>query len=55
MLLCGVYTKNNAMVYIENAARDSMKSLSSTDSTDFSKPRYLRAYASDAARTACTR
>ena len=47
-LLCGVYTKNNAMVYIENAARDSMKSLSSTDSTDFSKPRYLRAYASDA-------
>lgn len=47
-LLCGIYTKNNAMVFIENAARDSLRSLSSTDSTDFSFPRYLRAYASDA-------
>ena len=48
-LLCAAYTKNNGMVYIENADRDSMRSLSSTDSTDFSRPRYLRAYASNAA------
>lgn len=47
-LLCGVYTKNNAMVFIENLARDSIRSLSSTDSVDFTQPRYLRAYASNA-------
>lgn len=47
-LLCEVYTKNNAMVFIENIARDSIRSLTSTDSVDFTQPRYLRAYASNA-------
>ena len=46
-LLCECYTKNNAMVFIESASRDSMRTLQSTDSTDFSRPRYLRAYASN--------
>lgn len=47
-LLCTYGSKNNGMVLIENVARDSLKSLSTTDSIDFSQPRYLRVYASDA-------
>lgn len=47
-LLCSYSTKNNGMVYIENASRDSMKSFQTTDSTDFTLPRYARVYASDA-------
>ena len=46
-LLCSAYTKNNASVLIENRTRDSLRTLSSTDSIDFSYTRYLRAYASD--------
>lgn len=47
-LLCEVSTKSNAMVFIENETRDSLKTLSSTDSIDFTNARYLRSYASDA-------
>lgn len=46
-LLCSYSTKNNAFVMIENIARDSIRSLTTTDSIDFSVPRYLRAYASN--------
>ena len=46
-LLCGYSTKNNGFVVIENETRDSLKSLMTTDSTDFTKPRYLRVYSSD--------
>ena len=46
-MLCSISTKNNAMVFLENYSRDSLRSLTSTDSVDFSVPRYLRVYASN--------
>lgn len=46
-MLCSYASKNNGMVYLENVTRDSLKYLSTTDSIDFSSPRYLRVYASD--------
>lgn len=46
-LLCSYGSKNSGLVYIENLAGDSLKYLSTTDSTDFSAPRYLRVYATD--------
>lgn len=46
-LLCECSTKNNAIAYIENEMRDSLKPMSTTDSIDFTNPRYVRAYASD--------
>lgn len=46
-LLCEVYTKNGGSVVIENEARDSMMTLTTTDSIDFTKPRYVRVYSSD--------
>lgn len=46
-LLCSYGSKNNGLVYIENINRDSIKTLSTTDSIDFSQPRYLRVFASD--------
>lgn len=46
-LLCSYSSKNNGLVYIENINRDSIKTLSTTDSLDFSQPRYLRVFASD--------
>lgn len=46
-LLCSYSTKSNGVVYIETVNRDSMNYLSTTDSLDFTSPRYLRVYASD--------
>lgn len=48
-LLVSCSTKNNGTVWIENLARDSVKYLLTTDSTDFtpSEGRYLRVYASN--------
>lgn len=46
-LLCTYTTKNNGVVLIENITGDSLKVLTTTDSTDFSAPRYVYVYASD--------
>lgn len=46
-LLCSYSTKNNGVAYIENLTGDSLKYLSTTDSTDFSSTRKIRVYASD--------
>lgn len=46
-LLCDYTAKNNGMVGIENLVGDSVAYLSTTDSIDFSTPRYLRVYSSD--------
>lgn len=46
-LLCSYYTKNNGYVLIENIMNDSVKYLSTTDSTDFRVPRYVQVHASD--------
>lgn len=46
-LLCGYTSKNNGMVGIESLVGDSVGYLTTTDSVDFSQPRYLRVYSSD--------
>lgn len=46
-LLVSYSTKNNGTAYIENLTRDSLRLLSSTDSTDFSTARYVRVYPSN--------
>lgn len=49
-LLCAWSAKNNGLVYIKNEAGDSVRYLSTTDSTDFSKPRKVVVYSSDYAQ-----
>lgn len=46
-LLCAYSTLNNGMVGLENEVGDTVSYLQTTDTTDFSKPRYLRVYSSD--------
>lgn len=46
-LLCEYATVNNGMVGIENEVGDTVAYLQTTDTIDFSKPRYLRVYSSD--------
>ncbi len=46
-LLCQVQTKNNGVVYIQNADNDSVKYFTTVDSTDFTKPRCLHVVSSD--------
>ncbi len=46
-MLCSFSTKNNGVVVIENILSDSVKYLTTTDTTDFRVPRYLNVYSSD--------
>ena len=46
-MLCSFSTRNNGVVVIENILNDSIKLLTTTDSTDFRVPRYLTVYSSD--------
>lgn len=46
-VLCAYATLNNGMVGLENEVGDTVSYLQTTDTTDFSKPRYLRVYSSD--------
>lgn len=46
-MLCEYASMNNGMVGIENEVGDSVSYLQTTDTIDFSKPRYLRMYSSD--------
>lgn len=46
-LLCSWTAKNNGTVYIKNIKGDSVKYLSTTDSTDFTTPRKVVVYSSD--------
>lgn len=46
-LLCEYTAKNNAVVGLESLVGDSVSYLTTTDSVDFSQPRYVRVYSSD--------
>lgn len=46
-MLCTYSTMNSGLPYLENITGDSLMLLSTTDTIDFSAPRYIRVYAMD--------